>query len=539
MVNRRFPRAAFWWLFSLIACLIWLPAKASPGNGAPPSQTLQSAEIPLEPVVPIVSWFSNSQPLSEAWEALRVLADAHTQGLNPSDYEIEILIRGFERSARERLPDQEIDLLDTRLTRALERYLSDLNDGRLSPEVLKHRFQAPPTPRINARAYIAEARLHGRLPEALRAAQPEVPMYEEIRTAMARYRDLTDHPAWTAALPPLPARSLKPGEAWSGVPVLAARLVALGDLHGQSGFGTRYEGELVEAVKRFQTRHGLEADAAIGPATLAQLNVTPAQRVKQMALTMERLRWTPLQYGPRMIVVNVPEFTLRAYELEGSSVKLDLEMRVIVGKALDTETPIFQEDMRFIEFSPYWNVPISIARSETLPRLRRDPGYFSRQGFEFVTRQGSVVTTLTGEGLDAVQRGEWRIRQRPGPQNALGDIKFVFPNDQNIFLHHTSSPGLFSRVRRDFSHGCIRVEHPVQLASFVLKNQPDWTQSRIAAAMGSGKSTTLRLNEPIPVLIAYSTVVVKNQGTVYFYPDIYHQDGRLEQALNAARQSPL
>src|SRR5690606_9069825 len=221
------------------------------------------------------------------------------------------------------------------------------------------------------------------------------------------------------------------------------------------------------------------------------------------------------------------------------SVKFDLEVGVIVGKALDTEPPLFQEDMRFIEFSPYWNVPISIARSETLPRLRLDPGYFSRQGFEFVTRQGSVVTTLTGEGLDAVQRGEWRIRQRPGPQNALGDIKFVFPNDQNLFPHHTSSPGLFSRVRRDFSHGCIRVEHPVQLASFVLKNQPDWTQSRIAAAMGSGKSTTLRLNEPIPVLIAYSTVVVKNQGTVYFYPDIYHQDGRLEQALNAARQSPL
>jgi murein L,D-transpeptidase YcbB/YkuD len=250
-----------------------------------------------------------------------------------------------------------------------------------------------------------------------------------------------------------------------------------------------------------------------------------------MALTLERLRWTPLLYGPRMIVVNIPEFLLRAYETEGNRVKLELEMRVIVGRALDTRTPIFLEDMRFIEFSPYWNVPRSIARSETLPALRRNPGYFTQQGFEFVSQRGEIVNALSNEAIEAVQRGEWRIRQRPGPRNALGDIKFIFPNDQNIYLHHTSAPQLFSRVRRDFSHGCIRIESPVQLALFVLRNSPQWTETRIEAAMKAGKSRTIRLDQPVPVLIAYSTAVVKNGGTVYFYPDVYQQDARLEQAL--------
>jgi murein L,D-transpeptidase YcbB/YkuD len=251
-----------------------------------------------------------------------------------------------------------------------------------------------------------------------------------------------------------------------------------------------------------------------------------------MALTLERLRWTPLLYGPRMIVVNVPEFVLRAYETQGSHVKLDLEMRVIVGRALDTRTPIFLEDMRFIEFSPYWNVPRSIARSETLPKLRRDPAYFTQQGFEFVAQDGKIVHSLSSAAIDAVQRGEWRVRQRPGPRNALGDIKFIFPNDQNIYLHHTPAPQLFSRVRRDFSHGCIRIESPVQLARFVLHDNPEWTETRIDEAMKAGKSRTIKLEHPIPVLIAYSTAVVKNGGKVYFYPDIYKQDARLELALH-------
>ncbi|NLB30798.1 MAG: L,D-transpeptidase family protein, partial [Alcaligenaceae bacterium] len=206
-----------------------------------------------------------------------------------------------------------------------------------------------------------------------------------------------------------------------------------------------------------------------------------------------------------------------------------IEMRVIVGRAFNTSTPLFDGKMEFIEFSPYWNIPYSIARSETIPHLRRDPGYLNRQGMEFVIGN-SVSTAVTESNINAVLAGNARIRQRPGPRNALGDIKFIFPNDMSIFLHHTPSVGLFDRSRRDFSHGCIRVEEPVQLAQFILINQPEWTTARIESAMQARKSNTIKLVEPIPVVLAYSTVVVKNNKT-YFLPDIYGQDKLLDQAL--------
>jgi murein L,D-transpeptidase YcbB/YkuD len=247
-------------------------------------------------------------------------------------------------------------------------------------------------------------------------------------------------------------------------------------------------------------------------------------------LTLERLRWTPLLQGRRMIVVNVPEFVLRAYEVSDGRVDVQLAMKVIVGKAMDTRTPLFDEDMRAIEFSPYWNVPPSIARAEVVPRLRRDPGYFAQQGFEFVTAGGAVVNELSAAHLDAVVRSGWRIRQRPGARNALGGIKFVFPNRNNIYLHHTPAESLFGRDRRDFSHGCIRVEQPLALARFVLQGEPGWTEERIRAAMETGESSTLRLSQPVPVLIAYSTVIVKG-GRVFFYADIYGHDRALDRAL--------
>jgi murein L,D-transpeptidase YcbB/YkuD len=328
----------------------------------------------------------------------------------------------------------------------------------------------------------------------------------------------------------LPGRKLVSGRAWAGLPLLARRLEALGDLPAGTAVSGRFEGALVAALQSFQERHGLQPDGVLGRATLQQLNVTPASRARQIELTLERLRWTPFLKAARMIVVNVPEFVLRAYEVHDGQVHVLLTMKVIVGKALDTRTPLFDEDMRFIEFSPYWNVPPSIARHEIVPRLRRDPGYFPRQGLEFVSGGGQVVTTLSAAHLDAVLQGGWRIRQRPGPQNALGDIKFVFPNNDNIYLHHTPAPKLFERDRRDFSHGCIRVEAPVPLAQFVLRDEPGWTEDRIRQAMGKGESKTLRLTHPLPVLIAYSTVIVKG-GRLFFYPDLYGHDRLLDEAL--------
>jgi murein L,D-transpeptidase YcbB/YkuD len=292
-----------------------------------------------------------------------------------------------------------------------------------------------------------------------------------------------------------------------------------------------YEGALVDALRTFQRRHGLAEDGVVGRATLAALEVPPAARVRQIELTMERLRWTPLFQGRRMIVINIPEFVLRAYEVGADGrIQVREEMKVVVGKALDTRTPLFDEDMRYIEFAPYWNIPPSIARDETVPRLRRDPGYFARQGLEFVGPSGAADTVLTSGKLDAVLAGSLRIRQRPGPLNALGDIKFVFPNRSNIYLHHTPATALFERERRDFSHGCIRVERPVALAQFVLKDMVEWPEERIRAAMQAGTSSTLALRDPVPVLIAYGTTLVKG-GRIYFLDDLYGLDKVLDAAL--------
>lgn len=505
-----------------------------PGVNATNPDLLQDA--PLQEV-PVPSWFERDRPGADALLALKTLVDAEAQGLNPEDYQVTEISQAFLRAARGQTEPAMKARLDNQLTDALIRYLSDLHQGRLNPDILQHRFKTPPLSTFNPKSIIANARTADRLAQALNDAVPKVPMYESLRTTMNAYRAMGLPPAWQMALPPLPARSLKPGDSYTGLATLTARLVTLGDLPSSTIVPAYYEGELVDAIQRFQTRHGLDADGVVGPATLAQLEVTPPQRTRQMALTLERLRWTPLLYGARMIVVNIPEFVLRAYETQDNHVKLDLEMRIIVGRALNTRTPIFLEDMRFIEFSPYWNVPRSIARGETLPKLRRDPAYFTQQGFEFVSQDGTVGHTLSDAAIDAVQRGEWRIRQRPGPHNALGDIKFIFPNDQNIYLHHTPTPQLFSRTRRDFSHGCIRIESPVQLALFVLRGSPAWTETRINEAMKAGKSRTIKLEQPIPVLIAYSTAVVKNNGKVYFYPDIYQQDARLEQALRSAGRS--
>jgi len=486
------------------------------------------------------AWFAGGQPTAQAREAVELLAAADSQGLDPADYDAAALADAVQRAARQPLDAASVARLEPWLTAALERYLTDLHAGRIAPQELPHGYAAPGRKPFDAARVLREARVEGRLTAAVRAATPPLSQYEQLRAVLARTRALAAHPAWSTPLPPLPPGAdrsppkLEPGGRWSGLAQLRDRLIALGDLDAAAPAAVTYDPALTDAVKAFQRRHGLTDDGILGRATLARLQVSPSARARQIELSLERLRWTPLLQGPRMIVVNVPEFVLRAYEVQGDRIVVRETMKIIVGKALDTRTPLFAEEMRYIEFSPYWNVPPSIARGEVVPRLRREPAYWQREGFEFVTAGGGVVEALSPALLDATLEGQARIRQRPGPRNALGDIKFVFPNRDNIYLHHTPSVGLFERDRRDFSHGCIRVERPVALAMFVLAGLPDWSEDRVHAAMAAGESRTLRLAEPVPVLIAYGTAIVRD-GRVHFFDDIYGHDRMLDAALRRAR----
>lgn len=476
-------------------------------------------------------WFEAERPSEQARYAVQRLVGAAADGLNPAHYHATDLSHAVaQASADPGLAPTRQQQLDTALTQAMQHYLSDLSQGRVRPQQIESRFAPSASEALEIATELQNAVRAQRLPALVEQLATPQPMASELRQALSQYRALAEHPAWQTPLPALPGRKLEAGQHYSGLPQLAQRLQALGDLPPTTPLTPAFEGPLVSALVQFQTRHGLTPDGVIGPLTLRELNTTPAHRAEQIALTMERLRWTPLHQAPRMVVVNVPEFVLRAYEVHDSKIDIKLTMKVIVGKALDTRTPLFDEAMRYIEFSPYWNVPYSIASKETLPRLRRDPAYFEQQGFEFVAPGGRVVTTLSDEHMDAVLTGGWRLRQRPGPKNALGDIKFIFPNNDNIYLHHTPSPGLFERDRRDFSHGCVRVQEPVALAQFVLQDDPSWTQARIQEAMEKGESRTIRLKNPLTVLIAYSTVIVKD-GRVFFYPDIYGHDRLLAQTL--------
>lgn len=493
---------------------------------------------------PALPWFDEGRPSAAAREAVTLLAAAPDDGLDPSDYGLEALRAAVARADGDPPPDAaQAEALDRALGAAMQRFLDDLHYGRIDPATIQNAFTPAKREGFDAAGRLHAALAEGRLAELVREAAPQLPAYARLRAALARYRALAEDPvAWRQPLPPLPLvergrpGKLQSGAAYAGLPMLAARLVALGDLPADAPLPALYAEPLVGAVQAFQERHGLPADGVIGRATLAQLEVRPAARARQIALTMERLRWTPLLEGPRMIIINIPEFTLRAYEVVDGQIEVRLTMRVIVGKALDTRTPLFDGSLRYIEFSPYWNVPPSIERAEIVPKLRADPAYWTKEGFEFVASDGTVLTGLNSERLDAVLAGRLRIRQRPGERNALGDVKFVFPNQDNIYLHHTPAVGLFDRERRDLSHGCIRVEQPVELAKFVLAGQPEWTEERIRAAMDKGESATLRIDQPLPVVLAYGTALVKN-GRDYFLDDIYGQDELLAAAL--AQRAPL
>jgi len=253
--------------------------------------------------------------------------------------------------------------------------------------------------------------------------------------------------------------------------------------------------------------------------------------VVQLQLTLERWRWLPAEFSAPPIIVNIPDFRLRALD-ESNNVAMD--MRVVVGKAMRTQTPVFTRHMSYVVFRPYWNVPSSILRGEIIPAIQRDRDYIARKNYEVVTYDGKLVTSasISDDVLAQLRAGKLTVRQKPGPANALGLVKLIFPNEHNVYLHSTPSPELFSRSRRDFSHGCIRVEKPAELAAWTLRNNPGWTPERIKQAMQSGKDdVTVNLVKRVPVFIVYGTALAYENGDVHFSDDIYGHDAELAAKL--------
>jgi len=271
--------------------------------------------------------------------------------------------------------------------------------------------------------------------------------------------------------------------------------------------------------------------ATIDRAALSALNVPVEERIEQLTLNMERWRWLPESLGERHIIVNVPTYQLDVYE-NGHVV---LPMRVVTGKK-DNPTPIFMDKMESVVFSPYWNVPPDIARNETIPAVMSDPGYLARNEMELV--KGKRVVSPRSVSWAAVEAGDYTFRQRPGEKNALGHVKFLFPNQFDVYLHDTPADSLFARTERSFSHGCVRVEKPEELAEYVLRAQPEWTRERIIAAMHSGSEKWVTLKEPLPVYILYMTAWVNPDGAVQFREDIYGHDQKQEKLLPLLSPAP-
>jgi murein L,D-transpeptidase YcbB/YkuD len=456
----------------------------------------------------------------QADEAITLLRQAPADGLDADDYDPDGLQHSFD------LHDQP-DRFDAALTAAMLHFLADLRLGRVrssfhtdGPDERIARFD--PVQVLGA------ALDHGSVQEAVEGARPPLLFYERVRAVLARYRTLAAQPLHAL---PAPAGRTAPGGAYRAALALHARLVALGDLPTDAPAPDPhvYDDTLAEGVKHFQSRHGLTDSGVLDANTIAALNVPLAQRVRALELTLERLRWLPdLPSGP-VVAVDLPAYRLWAFD-RSQPEQAALEMRVIIGKAVKTQTPMFVGEMSYLEFNPYWNVPRSITVKEIIPKLARSPGYLASEHMELVGG-GGASTAVDESTLAALRAGRLRVRQRPGPKNSLGAIKFAMPNRYDIYLHSTPRRELFQRTRRDLSHGCIRVEQPAELARFVLAGDPQWDLERIEAAMQPGRTRRVDLPEPVPVVLFYATAIAGRDGEALFARDIYHRDPLLEQAL--------
>jgi murein L,D-transpeptidase YcbB/YkuD len=466
----------------------------------------------------MLAWTVASGVNETTHQAFAVLDTASDHGLDPADYSAADL---KERAASlEQIEDDEeraraVADLDMRITASLLRLARHVATGRLSPKTIDARWNQKRQPPDYVAALQKAA--DGELTTLLDALQPRHPEYQPLRSALTSLRAQAQR-GW----PSVPRTTLKVGQWHAAVAVLRQRLAASGYLPGTTPLdSTHFDADVEAAVKAFQEHHGLAATGVVDRMTIEKMNTPVDSRITQVAMNLERWRWLPDDLGTRHFLVNVPDFHLFARE----NGKVALDMRVVVGKR-GNETPLFSDTMETVVFSPYWNVPETIALEETAPAVAQDPEFLARNNMEVVNAKGEVVSPESIPWGDEGALEQYRFRQRPGANNALGYVKFLFPNEHAVYLHDTPADTLFKRIGRAFSHGCVRVEQPAVLAKYVLRDQPEWTDDAIRSAMRAGDERHVKLAEKIPVHIVYMTAWVDPNGGLHFEDDVYGYDAR-------------
>ncbi|PZF74788.1 L,D-transpeptidase family protein [Taibaiella soli] len=342
----------------------------------------------------------------------------------------------------------------------------------------------------------------------LKNSEPVYRQYEMLRTYLKRYRSLDSMKNWEPIK--MDKKAYKPGDNSPVITAIRKRLYLLGDFAGDTASAV-YSADMNDAVKACQHRLGLTEDGVIGNGMISELNITPQKRITQIMVNMERARWVPIPDPEQdYLVVNIPDYRLFVYQKDS----LVWSCNVVVGKAMN-KTVIFSGDVKYVVFSPYWNVPPSIVRKEVVPGMARNKNYIASHNMEITGRLGGLPV----------------VRQKPGPNNSLGKVKFLFPNSYNIYLHDSPAKSLFNETTRAFSHGCIRVQEPEKLANFLLRNDSSWTPEKINAAMNAGKEQYVTLKKTVPVYIGYFTAFVDSKGKINFRKDIYSKDASLAKAL--------
>lgn len=557
MRRRRAPLAA--WTVLLPVFLIWagIGAAASPGVTADAAiRTALTRGSLRDPVTWDIDrwrngvaafyekrrfeplWFARGARTRSAVGLLAELARAEDRGLSAADYDAAAL---ESRSARpEALSIEELASLDVALTVVAARFVTDLHAGRIRPAEVGHELDEPSAP-FDAWGAVDRVASPRDVAATLDALEPALHHYALLKTALKRYRGLAAaHPDLTR-LPALPKGKVAAGEAYSGASRLRRLLAAQGDLDGRHSASADLpllDEALVDGLRRFQLRHGLDGDGVLGKNTFAALTVPFDQRVSQIVLSMERIRWLPTFDSPP-IIVNIPQFRLFAFRTVHDRADDILQMDVIVGSSFKgRRTPVFSATLRTIVLQPYWDVPRSILVNELLPHAQRDAGWLTRNDYEIVRGESdaSPVLAATPQNVALLAEGKARVRQKPGRSNALGRVKFLFPNRHNVYLHDTPVRELFQRSRRAFSHGCIRVADPMGLLAHLMRDEPGWSDERRDEALARATPTRIPVSHPVRVFILYGTALAKEDGTVQFFEDIYGHDEPLTRKLSSRRR---